>query len=486
MYGSGRRRGLGMYGSGHRRGLGLYGSGRRFGLGATPTVDVTDFGSIVQALGLNVTPDQFGFSSWSELVSFVQQTGGITQTAYSLGGATSMFLSPSGVPMAGLVALVLVWAAFQKLSNGYLPTAAQVTSAIGVSGTPTNPSARPGNVPVSDYDWSQFAGAVLQYAPQVYQLFAAAVPDEVAPPPQQPLPPPTAQQAWLAALAQGAIGIPPDRGEQGGGTGPIQVPTGVTSVTGYGLIPTSAIVEGPTLLPDGTWYVVYHNDVTNPTPATLTWINWPGATYVPFKLQNVYIEPNQCPPAVPGTGAWYWDTAVNGNDPTNPCTGVPVGWTQGFGLVGPAAIQAVQQGYQSVGQSMPTKLGPPPSTSTTTPTGGPSARLQPSQLAPDQPPPPLYTAPVTVPSAPPASGATANGLAPIATNVDTAGQPFTPPVAPATVSVLYQPVPTVGPDTTTAAPTAAPTPTAGLSLSVVAALGAGVALLLSMQKAGRR
>ncbi|HEX3698906.1 MAG TPA: hypothetical protein VH374_26285 [Polyangia bacterium] len=327
---------------------------QRGALGATPSSTAPDFPSMIEALGLQWTPDVFGFTSWDDALAYVQSTGGIMQSQ----GFGTLYLSPGGDDLAGVVAMYDLWRAFQQLTGGYLPSSAAVLASLGVTGTWQAPGPRPPSVPVTDAEWRRYAGAVLSWVDQVGQVFAAAEPSAVPPvaaPPSSLSPLDQAIALWDSESLKSGLVLPPDDGTNA-------LPTAVsgvaTSSTRY-VIPTAAIVEGPTNLPDGTWYVVYESDPRNgPNYPALTVRQQPGPTYVEAQAADVSTRMDSCVPLVPGTGAWYWFTAITGSNPANPCTGVPLGWSQGFGLVGPLARQALAASYVAAGMSAPGPVGP--------------------------------------------------------------------------------------------------------------------------------
>ena len=131
------------------------------------------------------------------------------------------------------------------------------------------------------------------------------------------------QQAWAAALARGTTRVPSLNDQ------------------GYLDVPTEAIVEGPTTLPDGEVYTIIHGApgmTQAPDGLAVLWAR--GPSYQPAQVLNVSIRPGSCIPQVPGTGDWYTFAALTGD--TGPCSGVPTGWHQGFGLVSARALASLQ------------------------------------------------------------------------------------------------------------------------------------------------
>ena len=303
-------------------------------LGAAP-VNVDDFPSVVAALGLQWTPDLFGYTSWSDVLRAIESGNGLFATL--LGAENPTFAKYAYIGSPVLVAVVDVWVVFHQPFNGYLPTAAQAIATLGVTGTALNTGPRPASVPVSDYDWHEYAAAVIGAAFALEKLFDAYAPGEVAPVTiAGPTGPVTPLAAWAAALAAGFITVP-DTGQQ---------------------IPESLILDGPTTLPDGTVYVEYHDIVAeaygeNPRP--IVW--WNGPTYKPrttspdnpiVKTANNDLMQLQDR----GTGDWYRCMYVYGSD--QECR-PPLDWTGGYAL--PDAVgQSLGNQAGAVGAYQP----PPP------------------------------------------------------------------------------------------------------------------------------
>lgn len=286
-------------------------------------VNVDDFGSVVSALGLPWTPDTFGFTDWDTALASIRANNGVFRT---LLGMERPDLAPEAyLGSPALVAVANLYTEFHQRISGYLPTSDQAVAALGVSGTVLATNPRPANVPVSDYDWHEYAAAVLQWAPLTYQLFAAAHPEAVAPVAVATVTQ-TPQAQWNAAIKAGQF---------------------LTTPSGFQL-PTFAITQGPTTLPDGTVYVQFRDTGGN---LQVIWYN--GPTYKPrttspsnpvIKTANDDLIQVQDK----GTGDWYRCMVVYG-DPVacQPPDNFPGPYTLPADIADSLSNQAGQRGaYQ--------------------------------------------------------------------------------------------------------------------------------------------